>query len=66
MFEFGDLIKCLDSLFALCGTAGYFHSEQGPTLMFEELHTYLLSRDITSSHSAPYNPPGNNQVERYV
>ena len=60
------VIKCLDSSFALCDTAGYVHPDQGPSLMFEELHTYLLSRGITSSHSAAYNPRENGKVERFV
>ena len=64
--KISTVIKCLDSSFALCDTAGYVHPDLGPSLMFEELHTYLLSRAITSSHSAGYNPCGNGQVERYV
>ena len=64
--ETSTFINCLDSLFALCGTAGYVHSDRGPLLMSEELHTYPLSRGIASCHSAPYNPHGNDQDECYV
>ena len=64
--ETSTVIKCLNSSFVLCDTAGYVYSDRGPSLMFEELHTYLLSRSITSSHSAPYNPRANGQVERFM
>ena len=65
MFGYGDM-NCLDSLFALCGTAGYVHSDRGPLLIPEELHTYPLRRGIASCHSALYNPHGNGQDEHYV
>ena len=64
--EASTVVKCLDSLFSLCGTAGYVHSDRGPSLMSEELRAYLLSRGIASSHSSAYNPRGNGQVERYI
>ena len=64
--EPSTIIKFSDSLFVLCGTAGYVLSDWSPSLVSEEQHTYLLSRRIASSHSAPYNPRGNSQVERFV
>ena len=64
--ETSTFIKCLDSLFSLCSTAGFVHSDRGPSLMSEELRSYLLSRGIASSHSAAYSRRGNGQVERYV
>ena len=64
--ESSTVTACLDSVFSLCGTTGYVHSDRGPSLMSEELSTYLLERGIASSHSTAYNPRGNGQVERYV
>ena len=64
--ESSTVIKCLDSLFSLCGTVGFVHSNQGPSLTSEELCTYLLSRGVATSHSTPYNQQGNRQVERHV
>ena len=34
--------------------------------MSEELCSHLLERGVATSHSTPYNPRGNGQVERYV
>ena len=34
--------------------------------MSDELCSHLLARGVATSHSTPYNPRGNGQVERYV
>ena len=60
-----SLIKYLDSVFALCGIPGFAHSDRGSAFISAELTSYLTSRDIASSHSTPYYPIGNGQVERY-
>ena len=33
--------------------------------MSEELRRFLLSKGIATSHTTPYNPACNGQVERY-
>ena len=58
-------IKCLDAIFALCGMPSFIHSDHGPSLMSSELKNYLTTRGIATSHSSPYHPIGNGQVERY-
>ena len=57
------VIKCLDSIFSLCGMPGYIHSDRGK--LSADLAKYLTSRNIATSHSTPYHPIGNGQVERY-
>ena len=42
-----------------CDTAGYVHSDRGPSLMSEELRTYHLSRGIAS---IPCRDPSGNEV----
>ena len=64
--ETSNVIKSLDLLFTLCGTADYAHSDWEPSLMSEEQCTYLSCWTIASSHSAAYNPCGNGEVERYA
>jgi len=59
------VIKCLEVLFSLCGMPEFIHSDRGSSFMSEELINYLRSRGIASSHSTPYHPTGNSQVERY-
>ena len=59
------VIKCLDKIFSLCGMPAYVHSDRGKSFMSGELVKYLTSRGIASSHSTPYHPIGNGQVERY-
>jgi len=60
------VIKCLDRLFALCGTAGFVHSDNGPAFVWKEFKTYLFEREIASSTSSVYHPSGNGQAERSV
>ncbi len=63
--ESSTIIRCLSDLFATFGTAGYVHSDNGPSLISEELRTFLMDHGIGYSNSAKYNPRGNGQVERY-
>ena len=44
---------------------GYVLSDRGPSFMSDKLKACLFSKGITSSHTIPYNPTGNSQVERY-
>ena len=58
-------IKCLDSIYSLCGMTEYVHSDRGKSFMSAELVKYLTDRGIASSHSTRYHSIGNGQVERY-
>lgn len=58
------VIKCLTNLFMLFGTPAYVHSDRGSSFISRELLSFLHSNGIASSHSTPYNPQGNGQVER--
>ena len=60
-----SVIKCLDSVFALCGTPRFVHSDRGSAFISAELTSYLTSRGIASSHIMPYHPIGNGRVDRY-
>ena len=59
------VITCLETIFSLCGMPEFIHSDRGSSFMSAELTNYLRSRGIASSHSTPYHPTGNSQVERY-
>ena len=63
--ESSTIIKCLTNLFAIFGTAGFTHSDNGPSLISDELRRFLLDHGIGYSNSSKYNPRGNGQVERY-
>lgn len=57
--------RCLVEIFSLVGNAGFVHSDNGPSLISQELRTWLISNGIGFSNSAKYNPRGNGQVERF-
>ena len=59
------IIKSLDSIFSLCGMPGFIHSGRGSSFMSADVKNYLTSRGVATSHSTPYHPIGNGQVERY-
>ena len=66
--ESSTIVKCLTELFSVFGTAraDYVHSDNGPSLISEELHDFFLAHGIAlNSNSTKYNPQGNGQVERY-
>ena len=60
-----SVIKCLDSVFALCGTPRFAYSDRKSAFISAKLTSYLTSRGTASSHSTPYHPIGNGQVEHY-
>jgi len=60
------VIKCLDRFFALCGTAGFVHSDNGPAFTSKEFETYLFERGIASSISSVFHPSRNGQAEKTV
>ena len=59
------VIKHLTELFSLFGITSYVHSDNGPSLISDELRDYLVTNGIAYSNSTRYNPCGNGQVERY-
>ena len=61
----GTVIHCLIELFSLCGTPSFVHSDRGMSFMSCELKDFLSSKGIATSHSTPYHPIGNGQVERF-
>lgn len=63
--ESSTVIKCLTDLFSIFGTAGFIHSDNGPSLVSHELRHFFLQHGIAFSNSTKYNPRGNGQVERY-
>ena len=63
--ESSTVIKCLTEIFAIFGTPGCIHSDNGPSLISAELKSFLLAHGIATSNSAVYNPRGNGQCERY-
>ena len=60
------VINCLDTLFTLCRTPCFVHSDNGPAFVSSEFRRYLLNRGIASSKSSIYHPCGNGQVEKCV
>ena len=48
-----SVIKCLDSVFALCGTPRFVHLDRKSAFISAELTSYLTSRGIASSHRMP-------------
>ena len=61
----GTIIRHLNSLFSVFGITSYAHSDNGPSLISDELRQYLITNGIAYSNSTRYNPKGNGQVERY-
>jgi hypothetical protein len=59
------VIAHLNNLFSVFGITSYIHSDNGPSLICDELREYLYSLGIAYSNSTRYNPRGNGQVERY-
>ncbi|XP_042232861.1 uncharacterized protein LOC121873374 [Homarus americanus] len=59
------VIRCLDTIFSLCGMASFVHSDRGSAFMSREVKTHLASRGVASSKTAPYHSTGNSQIEGY-
>ena len=59
------IIKHFKHLFSVFGIPSYIHSDRGASFMSKELKEFLTSLGTATSHSTPYNPQGNGQVERY-
>ena len=57
--------KCLKQLFTLCGPPESIHSDNGAEFLSDEFRFFLSSWGVHQSHTSPYNPAGNGQVERY-
>ncbi|GFO31071.1 pro-pol polyprotein [Plakobranchus ocellatus] len=58
------VVRCFCQLFSLFGMPQYIHSYRGSNFMSSELKDFLHSKGIATSHTTPYNPRGNGQVER--
>ena len=50
------VISCFNQLFSVFGMPSYIHSDQGSSFMSQELKQYLLSKNVATSRSTPYNP----------
>ena len=59
------VIKCLEVIFSVFGMPEFIHSDRGFSFMSAKLAGYFRNRGIASSHSTPYHPTGNSQVERF-
>ena len=59
------VIKCLCSLFCLVGMPETIHTDRGTGFTSGQLKEFLFDRGIALTHSTPYNPKGNSQIERY-
>ena len=63
--ESSTVIRCLTDLFAIFGSPGSIHSDNGRSLISSELTDFFINHGIAFSNSSRYNPQGNGQVERY-
>lgn len=59
------VIQCLTQLFVLFGLPSYVHCDRATSFMSDCFKNFLSSKGVAGSHSTPYNPTGNSQVERY-
>ena len=60
------VICCLDLLFTLCGTAGFFLCDNASSFLSLEFKAYLTQRGIASNKCSIYHPSENGQAERMV
>ena len=47
------------------GMPAYIHSDRDTAFISQELLSYLQKRGVACSRTSVYNPPGNDQCERY-
>ena len=59
------VISHLKNIFSVFEMSSFIHSDRGSAFMSHELKTVLTSHGIATSHTTPYNPGGNGQVECY-
>jgi transposase InsO family protein len=59
------VIRCLNSLFSLCGTPESIHSDRGAQFMSDAVRDFLQERNIAQTRTSPFNPAGNGQCERF-
>ena len=60
-----SVIKSLCSIFSMFGMAGYVHLDRGSSFISKDLKDWLISKNIGTSKTNPYNACGNGQCERY-
>ena len=54
--ESKTVIKCLTQLFTIFGMPNYVHSDQGPSLISEELKIFLHERGVATSRTKIQSP----------
>ena len=59
-----SVIRSLKSIFSLCGTPGFIHSDRGTQFMSADFDKFCADTGIAHSRTTPYNPKGNGQCER--
>ena len=59
------VIRCLTELFTTFGMPSFVHSDRGASFMSREVSEFLHSHGTSTSHSTPYSPQANGQVEKY-
>ena len=59
------VIECLNQLFSLFGPPASVHSDRGAEFLSADLRSFLARWGVHQSHTTPYHPAGNGQVERY-
>ena len=59
------VIRCLNSIFSLCGMPAFVHSDRGAAFMSNDVSTCLTNHGVATSRTTPYHPTGNSQIERY-
>ena len=59
------VIKCLESIFVLCGMPNFANSDLGASFMSRELHEFVTIKGVSTSRNASFHPIGNGQCERY-
>ena len=58
------VIRCFIQLFSLFGMPSFIHSDRGSSFMSDDVRKFLLSKNVATSRTTPYNPQANGQVER--
>ncbi|XP_054267292.1 uncharacterized protein LOC128989427 [Macrosteles quadrilineatus] len=57
------VIRCFSDLFFMFGAPSFVHSDRGSSFMSGELTDFLHKYGVATSHTTPYNPRGNSQIE---
>ncbi|QQP58573.1 Uncharacterized protein FKW44_003939, partial [Caligus rogercresseyi] len=60
-----SVIRGLLEVFSIFGLPSLVHTDRGKGFMSKELSEFLHKKGVAISHSTPYNPSGNGQIEKY-